>query len=87
MRRFQEVLGKANQEVYNPAGLNMLDPSLVAYLFVGFFTAGSAALTRDTAGDRVLLIQSSLRLLACSKCRSRPSGCLRRILLRRLQIV
>lgn len=34
MRSFTEVLRQANKEVYNPVGLNILDPLKVAYLFV-----------------------------------------------------
>lgn len=34
MRKFDSVLEKANQTIYNPAGLNFLPPRKCAYLFV-----------------------------------------------------
>lgn len=34
MRKFEAVLEKANQTIYNPAGLNFLTPRKCAYLFV-----------------------------------------------------
>jgi hypothetical protein len=35
MKRFNEVRLRANKEVFNPAGLNLLDPTAYAFLFVG----------------------------------------------------
>lgn len=34
MKLFKDIVRKANQELYNPVGLNILDPLKVAYLFV-----------------------------------------------------
>ena len=34
MLQFDEELNRANREVFNPVGLNFLNPSRSAYLFV-----------------------------------------------------
>lgn len=34
MTKFNEALERANREIFNPVGLNILDPARSAYLFV-----------------------------------------------------
>ena len=34
MARFYEVIERANREIYTPAGLRILDPRPVAFLYV-----------------------------------------------------
>ncbi|KAK7064787.1 hypothetical protein R3P38DRAFT_2826394 [Favolaschia claudopus] len=51
MRRLQSLIQELNDEVYNPAGLNILWPRKVAFLFV---TDGSTLTHSFADGNRIL---------------------------------
>lgn len=41
MKKFDQVLERANRDTYNPAGLNILSPRRTAFLFVSWALSGS----------------------------------------------
>ena len=49
MKQFSQVVERANREVFNPAGLNMLDPKRTGYLFV----RNSASQTEPRSGQQL----------------------------------